>query len=148
MGQKLVVGPFNRGLRNDVTPFNIDNDSFPTLINAYQWRGRIKRKRGTTQLGRLRRYVGATDGSGNASITLYPIPETGLSQYVCGTDIFQDTGSATVPAPLLSNSSATATLNRSTGVLTITGSNATTGIYQYPGLPVLGLEDLVLPTRS
>lgn len=58
MGEKIVIGsPFNRGLRKDVTPFNIDNDSFPTLINAYQWRGRIKRKRGTSFLGRLQRYA-------------------------------------------------------------------------------------------
>lgn len=58
MGQKLVVGPFNKGFRNDVTGFNIDNDSFPTLINAYQWRGRVKRKRGTSFLNRLNRAFG------------------------------------------------------------------------------------------
>ena len=45
MVEKLVVGPINKGLRGGVTPFNVDNDSFPTLVNAYQWRGRIKRKR-------------------------------------------------------------------------------------------------------
>jgi len=49
----VVSEPVNKGLRNDVTPFNIDNDNFPTLINAYQWRGRLKRKRGTSLLGRL-----------------------------------------------------------------------------------------------
>ncbi len=56
MGEKLVIGPINKGFRNDVTPFNIDNDSFPTLINAYQWRSRLKRKRGTALLGRLERF--------------------------------------------------------------------------------------------
>src|SRR6185436_3690576 len=60
MGEKIVVGPLNKGLRNDVTPFVIDNESFPTLINAYQWRGRVKRKRGTSLLGRLRRTITAT----------------------------------------------------------------------------------------
>lgn len=57
MGEKLVIGPFNKGLRNDRPAFMIDNDSFPTLINAYQWRGRVKRKRGTEQLGRLTRLL-------------------------------------------------------------------------------------------
>lgn len=57
MGQKLVIGPFNKGLRSDRPAFMIDNDSFPTLINAYQWRGRVKRKRGTTLLGRLTRFL-------------------------------------------------------------------------------------------
>ena len=56
MGEKIIVGPINRGLRTDRTPFVIDNDSFPTLINAYQWRGRVKRKRGTDFLVRLTRY--------------------------------------------------------------------------------------------
>lgn len=53
MGEKLIIGPFNRGLKTDREPFAIDNDSFPSLINAYQWRGRIKRKRGTAPLCRL-----------------------------------------------------------------------------------------------
>lgn len=53
MGEKIVIGPINKGLRNDRLPFIIDNDSFPTLLNAYQWRGRIKRKRGTELLTRL-----------------------------------------------------------------------------------------------
>ena len=85
MTQQIVVGPINKGLRTDRLPFNIDNDSFPTLINAYQWRGRIKRKRGTAPLGRLERYFDSTssaytgtttnpsftitfDGSGNANL--------------------------------------------------------------------------------
>lgn len=57
MGEKIVIGPFNKGLRNDRPAFMIDNDSFPTLFNAYQWRGRVKRKRGTSLLGRLTRLI-------------------------------------------------------------------------------------------
>lgn len=55
MTQKIVVGPFNRGFRNDIPPFYVDNDSFPTLINAYQWRARVKRKRGNSPIARLER---------------------------------------------------------------------------------------------
>ncbi len=55
MSEKLIIGPITKGLKSNVKPFNIDNDSFPVLINAYQWRGQIKRKRGTTFLTRLRR---------------------------------------------------------------------------------------------
>lgn len=76
MGQKIVVGPMGKGLRTDVTPFNIDNDSFPTLVNAYQWRGRVKRRRGTSQMGRLQSTltsvsVGTTDGSGSFSGNIF-----------------------------------------------------------------------------
>lgn len=144
MGEKIVVGPINKGLRTDRTPFVIDNDSFPTLINAYQWRGRVKRKRGTSLLGRLNRDIGVTDGSGNATITINPHPiSSTVSQFIVGTNIFSDPGGAS-PVTLISTGPGTATLNRSTGVLTITGSNAATRVLYYPGLPVMGLEDLVL----
>lgn len=55
MSQLLVVGPIDKGQKTDRLAFNIDNDSFPVLQNAYQWRGRVKRKRGTSFLCRLQR---------------------------------------------------------------------------------------------
>jgi hypothetical protein len=60
MGDKIIVGPDFKGLQNNVLPFAVDNNSFPFLLNAYQWRGRIKRKRGTSLLGRLTRYFNST----------------------------------------------------------------------------------------
>lgn len=145
MGQKLVIGPIRKGLRDDVLPFNIDNDSFPTLINAYQWRQRIKRKRGTSPLGRLTFYLGTTDGAGALSITILPIPlQHGTSVFIVGTDIFTDNDiTATASVSLITNGNGTATLNRTTGALAITGSQALTAVNWYPGLPVLGLEPFV-----
>src|ERR1051326_4263467 len=144
MGEKIVVGPIGKGLRNDVTPFNIDNDSFPVLINAYQWRGRVKRKRGTSLLGRLRRFIGTTDGAGNLVVTILPIPiATTRAFFVIGSDEFTDWGGAS-PVTLITNSSGTGTLNRTTGVLTIVGSQPNTAVIYYPTLPVMGLEDLIL----
>src|SRR5580692_7256771 len=105
MGEKLVVGPYNKGLRNDVTPFNIDNDSFPTLFNSYQWRGRIKRKRGTAFLTELIRFLGNTDGSGNFTVTILPVTIlTGISTFIIGTNIFTDPGGPS-PVTLISNNS-------------------------------------------
>ncbi len=92
MVDKLVVGPISKGLKTDVTPFNIDNDSFPTLINAYQWRGRVKRKRGTSLLCRLQRYFNSNglswtngiiidivlNGAGEGNIITGLLPEFGL----------------------------------------------------------------------
>lgn len=51
--QKIFIGKISKGLEQFYLPFNIDNDAFPTLYNAYAWRGRVKRKRGTVALGRL-----------------------------------------------------------------------------------------------
>src|SRR5690606_19635782 len=66
MGHKILIGPnISKGFRNDVTAFNIDNDAFLKLINAYQWRGRVKRKRGTSLLGRLKRQI-VTQSIGNS----------------------------------------------------------------------------------
>lgn len=58
MTTKLIVGPVGNGLKKNVLPFNIDDDAFAALINAYQWRGRVKRKRGNEGLGRLTRSFG------------------------------------------------------------------------------------------
>lgn len=144
MSQKIVVGPIDKGIRTDRTAFVIDNDSFPILQNAYQWRGRIKRKRGTSALGRLNRYLGTTDGSGNLTVTIVPNTITsGISRFVVGSNVFTDPGGAS-PVVLITNGPGTATLNRSTGVLAISSSNAATAVYYYPGLPVLGLEDVSL----
>lgn len=151
MGEKIVVGPpINRGLRTDVLPFVIDNDSFPTVINAFQWRGRVKRKRGTTFLGRLQRYLGSTDGSGNLTVTIVPIPiGNGISSFTVGTDIFTDPGGGIGDIPLITNSNGSATLNRGTGVLTIMmSSQLNTPVIYFPSLPVMGLEDLALPAAQ
>lgn len=53
MPDQIYIGNFAKGLKLDRLPFNIDNDAFPTMLNIYSWRGRAKRKRGTSLLGRL-----------------------------------------------------------------------------------------------
>lgn len=143
---KLMVGPLPRGLRNDVLPFNVDNESFPQLINAYQWRGRVKRKRGTSLLCRLQRFLGTTDGAGDAVINITPIPlETGIITVKIGSFFYVDPGGAS-PVNLISNGPGTAVLDRATGVLTITGAQANATIIYNPSLPVMGLEDFVTST--
>lgn len=155
MGEKLVIGPIDKGLKTDRTAFIIDNDSFPVLVNAYQWRGRIKRKRGTSKLTRLQRIIGTTDAiTGNFTFTINPHPlQAGISLFTVGNTIFVDwdTNAAHNPVTLITNSlTATATLNRSTGVLTITGANTNplVSVIYFPGLPVMGLEDLELPSQA
>lgn len=62
MPDQLYLGKF-RGLKDDVTAFNIDNNSFPFLFNFYAWRDRCKRKRGTVFLGRLQRQIELVSGT-------------------------------------------------------------------------------------
>jgi hypothetical protein len=54
MPDQIYIGNFSRGLVGNRKPFNIDNDAFPLLWNFYSWRGRLKKKRGTTKLGQFR----------------------------------------------------------------------------------------------
>lgn len=156
MAETLVVGPIDKGLRTDRLPFNIDNNSFPVLINAYQWRGRVKRKRGTTPLGRLLRSINTasiqTNGAGAFNGNLLTGLETNASlantQITIGADIFTDT---VPPSGVLTGSTAgSGTINYTTGALTITGAPASTNIQfdYYPSLPVMGLEDLTVASTQ
>jgi Ubiquitin-activating enzyme E1 FCCH domain len=84
MGEKLVVGPINKGLRTDREPFVIDNDSFPVMINAYQWRGRVKRKRGTQFLGRLTRFFNSLSTVYNPGSTTITLDASGNGNILTG----------------------------------------------------------------
>lgn len=165
MGEKIIVGPINRGLRNDVTPFNIDNDSFPVLVNAFQWRGRVKRKRGTNFLGRLTRFFdsgnisynsGSTtitlDGSGNGNILTgfsletngNIVPGTVVITNLVGPVTYTDDGQGNLLNVL---SVIKGTINYATGAITIAeqaGNAVAASFNYYPDLPVMGLRDLIL----
>ena len=69
MSSSLVISNFATGYETDREPFLINNDAFPVLNNMFVWRGRLRKKRGTSLLGRLERgetsvALGSTNGSG------------------------------------------------------------------------------------
>lgn len=51
--QNFLIGPIKEGLRKEVRPWATPEDSFPVMINAYQFRGRVKKRSGYTLLGKL-----------------------------------------------------------------------------------------------
>lgn len=162
MGEKLVIGPINKGLKLDREPFVIDNDSFPTLQNAYQWRGRVKRKRGTSLLNRLQRYINTNSISyipaTNSTITLSSTGQGNLltgfglqpnGSIIPGSVTITDTMSAAVYTdPSMDGTlSPSGTINYATGEITILASanDPVRAVFRYyPALPVMGLEDLNL----
>lgn len=163
MSEKLVVGPFNKGLRNDVTPFNIDNDSFPVIINAYQFRGRIKRKRGTSLLNRISRYFNSLSTSYTSTSTITLAVVTGAGNLISGfslesnSSIFPGSVTITVGLNIYTDPSKdgtispSGTINYSSGSIEIpleAGNNASAIFKYYPSLPVMGLEDLTLETNQ
>jgi hypothetical protein len=166
MGQKLVLGPFGKGLRNDVTAFVIDNNSFPTLLNAYQWRGRVKRKRGTELLGRGTRYFSSTSISYNTGTTTVTLDVDGIANILVngswdlGTNATLIPGTVTITIglniytdPAMDGTlSPSGTINYASGEITILteANNAASVVFRYyPNLPSMGFEDLNLrPTVS
>lgn len=50
MTSQFLIGPTKDGLRKDIKPFAAPEDSFQTLNNSYQFRGRVIRKPGYTPL--------------------------------------------------------------------------------------------------
>lgn len=173
MGEKIVVGKIDKGLSNYFTPFNIDNDAFPTLVNAYQWRGRVKRKRGTKLLGRLQRFFRSLSTSYNPGSTTITLGMGGSGNLLTGftnlltaspnaslvigsITIIDSTGPQTYTDPnmdgtLTGSLGGTGTINYQTGAFTITGGaghTVTATFNYYPTLSAMGLRDQILPTNS
>lgn len=160
MGEKLIIGP-DSGQRTNREPFYIDNDSFSKLINSYQWRKRVKRKRGTSLLTRFQRTITVTDitltsGSvnlitalslqSNSAIALGSINLVGSDD---GTTYTDPSKNGTLLAT--GGTGTGGTINYATGVISINagGSQDISGSFTYyPGLPSMGLEDLSLTAND
>ncbi len=150
---RFLIAPLNAGLESDRRPWLIPDDAFSTLQNAYNYRGRIRKRFGSNLLqgsgsvnplveqlvSRLRIQIGTTDGSGDISTTvpgalfkigqLFSIGDEIFTVVVTGTPgIMLDTGAATVH-----------TYNTTTGAVVINGAAAATAVYFYPAEPVMGL---------
>lgn len=165
---KLIIGPIGQGLTTNQEAFNIDNDAFPSLINAYQWRRRIRRKRGTRFLVRLTRFF-------DSSLTVYGstssfnLNGSAIGNLITGFNLqtFSPTTANIVPGSLnlvvggtnytdpakdgALSGGAGGTINYSTGDIFVTGKagSAVTGTFlYYPDLPVLGLEDVKLDNKA
>lgn len=162
--QRLVLSNFATGFENDREPFIIDNDAFPLLQNMYLWRGKIQKKRGTSLLGRLGRFIPGNgtrahtgtstiamlDGAGNLSatslITVFSLQSgsniiPGSISFSDGTNTYTDNSLGVITGV----PGGTGTINYATSSITITGgapNQNLVGFFQYyPNLPVMGIED-------
>jgi hypothetical protein len=138
MPERLVLSDFSTGFETRFPAFKISNESLPHLVNAYAWRGRVLRKRGSKLLGRLQREFD--------TITLTQQTQAGDTTTL--TDILADTSinvrtaqpNADIKPESLTFAVGADTWSDATtpGILTATGGNAIDGIINYStGVAVL-----------
>lgn len=164
--QPLLVGPYEVGVQQNLKPFMIPEDAFPNMLNAFVFRGRVERKDGYYNLGRLTRVLTTVSGTnlsaGGAGVVTYNlITALGLTLISPNMQIQPITAVITIGAPI----SQTLTDILGTGVLTLTGagpitssvinyatstiaitfsgaaasSAVTISLSYYPTLPVMGI---------
>lgn len=168
MAYKPQVGRnYKTGLQRNREPFIIEEDAFVDLVNAYVWRGRVKKKDGCSKLGRLRRdFTAYSIGNSGASVWSFNLyttaaPAIGTGQtnkdLVPGTLVitfdtvtFTDNGAGVLVASV-DPADNFGTVDYATGDITVThiraiGAAATATFGYYPGLPVMGLPSRNLRT--
>jgi len=165
---RFMIAPISGGQQTNVKPFLIPDDAFEQMLNAYIFRGRIRKRFGARllnegldnsiiQLGsRVRLQIGTTDASGNLALT--SLPSSGSvnsvlnvgAAFSAGNIIFTVTTVPTVvgnSATLTTDPGTTGTVRlNSTGPnvyqFQISGGNtaiASTAVYWYPATPIMGL---------
>ena len=160
----LAISYANEGLVKNKNAFVLADDAFQTLENAYVWRGRIKRRQGNTLLGRLavqeislasllpvsqaipsfNILTGTGINSEHPNATIRPGTATQPFTILLDSDTLTDTtgtGTFTISPGL---DATAATINYSTGVVTITTTGTWSAFpeftgYYYPNRPVMGL---------
>jgi hypothetical protein len=157
---RFMIAPFNIGLETDLKPWMIPDEAFAELNNAYVFRGRVRKRFGSTLMGtgwptedvahlysRFRialaggAGIGITDGTGVAAGTVPgAIFKVGQS-FSIGTVIFTVvTAGAGVQMLRTDGSIEAATFDTTTGAYSITiAALPATQVYFYPSDPVMGL---------
>lgn len=147
---KFFIGPVNVGLQKDLQPWMIPDEAYAKLNNAYVWRGRVRKRFGSTYMvnnqldSRLRialtggAAVGITNGAGAATGTV-PGAIFGIGQmFSIGTQLYTVNVTGT-PAAMITTGAGSGTYNTTSGAYVFAGAPATTQIYFYPASPVMGI---------
>ena len=149
---RFLIADFNSGLQTDLKPWRIPAEAFARLNNAYVFRGRVRKRFGSSYMGlgnltnqalgsRLSYLVGITNGttgnlSGTAPGTAFDIGQ-GFS---VGDDFFTVNALGT-PGTMLRNDGnvGVSTFNTTTGAFAIVNAAKGINVYFYPAQPVMGL---------
>jgi len=146
---RFLISPINTGLQTNTRPWQILDDAFSYLQNAYVFRGRVKKRFGSLLMGtsplqsRLRISLG---NNTNAAMNLPAntashTPQLALGQmFSLGADTFQVYQLGAGVATLSTNAGVSAVIDSTAipNTVTFTGG-AASPVYWYPSLPVMGI---------
>ncbi len=147
---RFLIAPLNTGLQTDLRAWLIMDDAFSQLNNVYVFRGRLRKRFGSTLMGtgwsslvtaplfsRLRVQVGTI----GAPISPVPGDEFNIGQMFSAGDQMFTVYQLGAPAAMLSTGPGTGTFNTTTGAFALAGTGLAAGtpIWWYPALPVMGL---------
>lgn len=157
---RFLIAPINTGLQTDLRPWQIMDDAFVELQNAYVFRGRVRKRFGSILMGttgnplnsRLRASlvaggagVGITTAGGAAAGNVRTIlgdatlPLAVGQMFSIGSAIYTVISATPGPQPMLATQGS-GTFNISNGDFTITGGPALTTIFFYTAEPVMGID--------
>lgn len=148
---RFMIAPLQGGLDLSLKPWQITDDSFSRLQNAYIFRGRVRKRFGSRLMNsavpqnvaqlysRLRILVDTTDGGGVSSGTVPGIIFEVGQLFSIGTNIYTVYQTGNPADMLVAGIASTARFDTTTGVFVFTGVPALTPVYWYPAQPVMGL---------
>lgn len=147
---RFLIGPMDIGLQTDLKPFMLPDSAFASLNNAYVFRGRVRKRFGSSWMGmtqfssRLRialtggAAVGITDVTGSATGTV-PGNVFAIGQMFSIGNAIYTVDLAGVAQPMLQTVvTTTATYSTTNGAYVFVGAPALTQIFFYPATPVMG----------
>lgn len=151
---RFLIAPLKSGLITSLPAWQIPEDSFERLRNAYVFRGRVTKRVGAELMGtgasssqtaplrsRLRIQVGTTNGAGAAAGNVPGVIFKVGQQFSIGDEIFTVNVAGAPAAMLTTGAATTATYNTATGAYVFAGADATTPVFFYPAEPVMGITN-------
>lgn len=149
---RFLIAPLETGLQTDMRPWLIMDDGFTVLDNAYIFRGRLRKRFGSTLMGsgwtsaataplysRFSIEVATTDGAGAAGDTVPGNIFKVGQMFSIGDEMFTVTALGTPTVMLTTGASTVHTFNTTSGAFVFAGAAINTPVYFYPAEPVMGL---------
>lgn len=148
---RFLIAPLQSGLITDVPAWQIPEDAFQKLSNAYIHKGVVRKRFGSRLVGgttlpsmldqlasRLRVNIGTTDAVGYLTGVAPGVLFNMGQMFSIGDEIFTVNADGSPVVMLTTGASTTHTFNTTTGVYEFDGAAGLTLAYWYPSHPVMG----------